>query len=119
MQLNLNSETGICTAIALIHFAVIGLSYIRSWSIAPLLWTLRIDLTIMCGYALWRVYTLVGLGHPLSSIDMLYFATVEVFVLSLSFFPLPSWLVWLVYGVSTLMINAIAIFFLTFRMRLF
>jgi hypothetical protein len=117
--MNWNSENFILIAITLAHLAVPCLSYIRGWSVTPLLWTLRLDLLIMCGYALHRVYVLHGLGHTIADIDMLYYAIAEALLLAASFLPLPSWLIWMVYSLLLLALLAITLFFLTFKMRLF
>jgi len=106
-------------AVTLAHAAIPCIIYMRDWSATPLLWTLRFDLLIMCGYALQRVYILYGLGHALTDIDMLHYAALEALLLGLSFLPLPGWLVWSIYGVLMLALSAISVFFLTFKMRLF
>jgi hypothetical protein len=115
-----NSENLVLLAVTLAHLAVPCLSYMRGWSVVPLLWTLRLDLLVMCGYALHRVYVLHGLGHIITDIDMLYYAVVEALLLLVTFLPLPVWLVWIVYSLLMLLLVAITIFFLfMFKMRLF
>jgi hypothetical protein len=114
-----DSELLILLAVTMAHAALPCIVYMRGWSASPLLWMLRLDLLILCGYALWRVYILRDLGHTLADIDMLYYAMAEAGLLALSFLPLPVWLVWSLYGLWTLLLAAISIFFLTFKMRLF
>jgi hypothetical protein len=119
-SVNWNSENFVLLAIAAAHLAVPCISYMRNWSVAPLLWTLRIDLLVMCSYALYRVYVLHGLGHAITDIDMLYYAIAEALLLLITLLPLPVWLVWTVYSLLMLLLVIITIFFLfMFKMRLF
>lgn len=119
-RMSWNSENLVLLAITLAHLAVPCLSYMRSWSVTPLIWTLRLDLLVMCAYSLSRVYVLHGLGHAVSDIDMLYYAMVHALLLVLTFLTLPVWLVWTAYSLLLLVLVAIAVFFLfIFKMRLF